>query len=107
MPELISLNDAAARGIERLRQSMWADPLAHLKIDIIDGQPGPWVHLFDPFNYECNGRDPVDVLWVACNPTPSPAAKIFEAYLGPLPDSDEYRARVAQHAKLSKEIADG
>ncbi len=62
MPKLMSLNEAAAYRIERVRQPQWANKLDHLKIDIIDDKPGPWLHLYAPFNKECNGRDPVDVI---------------------------------------------
>jgi hypothetical protein len=56
MPKLMSLNDAAAYGIERVRQPQWANKLDHLKIDIIDDRPGPWLHLYAPFN-KTPGRD--------------------------------------------------
>ena len=84
---MLSIEDAAARGIERLRKPIWANPLDHLKIDIIEGKPGPWLHLWCPFNKECNGRDPVSVLafqWDLTIPE-------FELYDGPLPQSDEYK----------------
>jgi hypothetical protein len=58
---MISIVYAAANGVERVRKPIWANPLDHLKIDIVDGKPGPWLHLWCPFNKECNGRDPVDV----------------------------------------------
>ena len=82
----ISINEAAAKGITRLRKKVWATREDHLKIDIIDGKPGPWTHLFSPFNKECNGRDPVDIL--ATNMDYN--AKEFIPYSGPLPESDEY-----------------
>jgi hypothetical protein len=87
---LISIEDAAAIGIQRVRKPTWADPLDHLKIDIIDGKPGPWVHLWAPFNRECNGRDPVDAFayqWDLSVPE-------FELYDGPLPGSEEYQKAV-------------
>jgi hypothetical protein len=89
--KLISIKDAAAIGVQRLRKPVWANPLDHLKIDIINGEPGPWAHLWAPFNKECNGRDPVSVLafqWDLSLPE-------FELYDGPLPDSEEYRNAVA------------
>lgn len=89
--ELISIVDAAAKGIKRVRQPIWADPMDHIKIDIIGGAPGPWLHLFGPFNKECNGRDPVDLLWPVW-PLDVKAAE-FVPYTGPLPDSQEYQAR--------------
>ena len=91
--ELISIVEAAKRGIERLRNPRWLDPLDHLKIDIINGEPGPWAHIWAPFNKECNGRDPVDMLIVQLGDINEPA---LVPYTGPLPDSDEYRAAVAE-----------
>ncbi len=92
---MISIIDAAAQGIERLRRPIWANPMDHLKIDILwgGGKPGPWTHLFAPFNRECNGRDPVDIL---CTQMDYNAAE-YVPYEGPLPDSDEYRAAVAAY----------
>jgi hypothetical protein len=96
MSDLISIAEAAAKGIDRVRLPIWANPLDHLKIDIIDGKPGPWLHLFAPFNKECNGRDPVDFLWVFGPMKTDPNSIEFLPYEGPLPDSDEYRAAQAQ-----------
>ncbi len=79
-PYLLSIAEAAAKGIDRLRQPQWADPLDHLKIDIIGGLHGPWAHLFCPFNKEC-----ID-----------PSIAAFMPYTGPLPDSDEYKAAAAR-----------
>jgi hypothetical protein len=90
--ERISLNDAVAKGIVRLREPRWANPLDHLKIDIIDGQLGPWLHLFAPFNKTCNGRDPVDML--SFQFAGALDAKDFVPYEGPLPDSAEYQRAV-------------
>ncbi len=88
---LISCRQAAALGIERLRKPAWSNPLDHVKIDVIDGQLGPWMHFFAPFNRECNGCDPVDVLWLARPDFVNPDAEELVIYQGPLPDSDEYR----------------
>lgn len=93
---LISIADAAANGIERVRLPHWANPLDHLKIDIVDGKPGPWLHLFAPFNKECNGRDPVDFLWIAGPMKTDVNVAEFFPYGGPLPESNEYRAAQAQ-----------
>ena len=94
---LLSIKQAAAAGIERVRMPKWAHPLDHLKVDIIDGQPGPWLHLFAPFNQECNGRDPVNFLW-ALQPPFDMNEAAFVAYSGPLPSSDEYREAAAKYA---------
>lgn len=91
---LISINEAVKLGHPRLRKPIWSNPLDHLKIDILDGQMGPWLHLFAPFNKECNGRDPVDML--AFEHRASFDTPEFAVYDGPLPTSDEYRAAVAK-----------
>jgi len=88
----ISIYEAAARGISRLRKKVWAIKEDHLKIDIFDGKPGPWTHLFSPFNKSCNGRDPVDIFMVDLDY----AAKEFVPYLGPLPESDEYKKKAME-----------
>lgn len=91
---MISINQAAAQGIQYVRQSRWANPLDHLKIDIINGKAGPWTHLYAPFNQECNGRDPVPILSVGMDYN----AEEWEPYTGPLCDSEEYKANVAVYA---------
>lgn len=66
------------------------------------GQHGPWSHLWSPFNVECNGRDPVDILLLAgikINPVQiDPSERAWLPYTGPLPDSPEYRDAVARYA---------
>lgn len=94
---MISINDAVKLGNQRLRKPIWSNPLDHLKIDIIDGQLGPWIHMFSPLNKECNGRDPVDILIIMFENLDSPE---FEIYEGPLPDSEEYKAAVAWYDGL-------
>jgi len=93
--KLISIVQAAERGIERVRQTIWGNKFDHVKIDIIDGKPGPWLHLYAPFNKECNGRDPVDMLAM---PPVDIHASVFVPYTGPLSDSDEYKAERARFA---------
>ena len=93
LDELISINEAARRGIERVRKPVWANPYDHIKIDIFDGKPGPWLHLWCPFNGECNGNDPIDILIVDPFVGNLDVAAVV-AYDGPLPDSAEYRAEV-------------
>jgi hypothetical protein len=59
---MISIKQAAAQGISLIRKPNWVNPADHLKIDIIDGKPGPWVHLYSPVNEMINGRNPVGIL---------------------------------------------
>jgi hypothetical protein len=89
---LISINDAVAQGITRLRKPIWASAFDHLKIDIIDGRMGPWFHLYAPFNKECSGRDPVDLLSFNADV----AVAEWLPYTGSLPESDEYKAEQAR-----------
>ena len=88
MTKLISINQAAAQGIARLRMPVWAHPADHLRVDIIDGTPGPWIHLYSPFNESLNGRDPVDVLWAQMDCDD----EVWIPHDGPLPGSPEYIA---------------
>jgi hypothetical protein len=95
---LISINEAAALGIDRIRKPIWATPEDHLKIDIINGKPGPWIHLYAPFNKECNGCDPVNILWIQMDYN----EPVYVPYTGPLPDSEEYLAKVATKEIMEK-----
>jgi hypothetical protein len=91
----LSLNQAALAGVTLLRDPKWADPLAHLKIYIHEGKLGPWVKLFDPFNQECNGKDPVEMLTIKGVSMIDPDEMSLVPYTGPTADSDEYRNRAA------------
>lgn len=90
----ISLKEAAERGIERVRKPQWVTPEDHVKIDIINGNLGPWLHLWCPFNTECNGRDPVDVLAHQSDI----GLREWVAYNGPHSDSEEYKTAVAMYS---------
>ena len=98
MSKLISITEAATLGVDRLRLPVWADKMDHLKLDIVDGKPGPWLHLFAPFNKKCNGRDPVDFLWAMGAMKTDINFPEFEVYSGPLPDSEEYKLHAGQFA---------
>lgn len=92
-PERMTLASATARGIERVRRPIWAEPLDHLKIDIVHARLGPWAHLYAPANLDCNGCDPFDICLLIV-----PDECEWVPYAGPLPDSDEYRAAQARYA---------
>jgi len=94
--KLLSITQAAAAGIDRIRQTLWANPFDHIKLDIIDGKPGPWLHLFCPFNKRANKRDPIDILWIVPPAIYDANTEMFVPYTGPLPDSQEYKAEVAK-----------
>jgi len=48
METLLSIDDAAALGIVKLRKPKWGIPQDHIAIDIIDGKAGPWLTLHSP-----------------------------------------------------------
>lgn len=100
--ELISIREAARRGVRRVRKPVWASPFDHVEIDIIDGKPGPWLHLWCPFNEECNGRDLVNLLIMSPIVGDIDAPEVIP-YEGPLPDSAEYRSEVAKFKGCLKE----
>jgi hypothetical protein len=95
--KLMSLKDAEAKGVKVVRRPIWANTLDQLHIG-----PGIWLHLYAPFNQECNGRDPVEILKFQEDQT----APMWEPYTGPLPDSDEYKADVAKYAGCLSSAAD-
>lgn len=92
---LISLNQALGDGIERLRRPIWANRMDHIKLDLYPGgSHGPWIHLYAPFNLWCNGRDPVDLLWMDVGDCD---AEEWIPYEGPLPDSVDYKTAVRSY----------
>lgn len=92
MENLISINEAAEKGIERLKKPIWKMEEDHIKIDIIDKKPGPWIKLYSPFNQECNGRDPVNIPFFEIDGLNE---KEFLPYTGPLPESEKYKNKMA------------
>lgn len=97
---LMSIRQAAAAGIERVRKPVWAHPCDHIKIDIFDGALGPWAHLYAPFNKVCNGRDPVDILIAPAGINSlhiDPDTVEFVAHEGPDSESKAYADAVARH----------
>lgn len=98
----ISANDAAQLGITRLRLPKWANPMDHVEITIIDGEPGPWAKLHSPANMMCNNRDPVELSTLGLGPLPLDVrGQGFVPYEGPLPDSEEYKAEAARFASYA------
>ena len=105
---LISLNQAAAAGIRRVREPQWASRFDHFELDVVDERPGPWVRLFSPSNRCFNGRDP-QTLFAQAAPIKPHDAPVFLPYRGPLPDSLEYRAQAERfdRAMLPDDQAEG
>ena len=92
MENLISITEAAEKGIEQLKKPEWKMIEDHLKIDIINNKPGPWMYLYSPFNKECNGRDPVDILSIEMGDLNK---KEWIIYKGPSPNSYAYKNATA------------
>ena len=100
--KLISINQAVKKKVDRLRKPIWANPMDHFKIDIVGDKLGPWLHFYSPFNKECNGRDPIDELFMMWSPNLD--IKEFEIYNGPLPDSQEYQEAVTSYEGVLKHV---
>ena len=97
---LLSIKSAAARGIKRLRMPKWACRFDHIQIDVLDGgKPGPWTHFFSPMNSAMNKRDPVNTIYLYMDYE----AEDYDAFQGPLPDSEEYKAEVLYFNKVLAE----
>ena len=88
MSDLISIEDAIAAGINRVRMPSWNDPFTHIKIETTND--GVVLLLFGPKNSEINEKDPVDFTGCA-DEYYGRQDRMFVAYTGPLPDSDEYK----------------
>ena len=102
MSEAMSITQAAARGISRLRLARWAYAYDYLEIDIVDGAPGPWVRLYSPMNQEMNGRDPVKMLGIGMDYE----AEEWLEYTGILHGSSEYAAEVSLMEARWKKVSD-
>lgn len=91
MTKLLTIRQAAEKGIERVHAKKWANPLDHLKINVACGALLPWSQFYSPMNMAMLGCDPKELLITQVGPNRAE----WEPYLGPLPDSDEYKAAVA------------
>ncbi|MES1979595.1 MAG: hypothetical protein V4451_16255 [Pseudomonadota bacterium] len=96
--KLISINQAAAQGIERVRLPVWKNQFNHLKIDVINGKPGPWTRLYSPMNKGLGNKEPVGMLFIIVNYD----AKDYLPYNGDLPDSEAYKAEEAHFVEAFK-----
>lgn len=85
---MISINQAAEQGIQRIRQPRWSNPTDYFKIDIIDGRAGPWIHLFSPLNREvCDQDNPQSLLWILGGADAADVME-FEPYDGPISEDE-------------------
>lgn len=62
---MISVYEAAARGITRLRSPAWRDPDDHIEIDVVGGKIGPWFRLYSALNEICGYDNPRRILWIS------------------------------------------
>ena len=63
MADLVSITEAAKRGIVKLRLDRWANPEDHIKINASpDGTLGPWVRLYSPANEILGQANPQEFL---------------------------------------------
>lgn len=93
-PKLMSLHEAKAAGIVRVRRPIWSNAMDHLELTVLPGGDlGPWVKLWCPFNLECNGKDPMQLLAGLDLSTDS---REFVEYTGPTGESPEYLAERAR-----------
>lgn len=101
---LISIAEAAKRGIERVRDPSWSNPLDHIKIDIVEGEIGPWLHLYAPFNRVCSKRDPVTFMWAIGPLKTDITVPNVVPYEGELPESDTYQNAVKEFERFHSDI---
>lgn len=48
---LLSIHEAARKGITKLRLPKWVNPMDHIEITILErGNIGPWIKLWSPIN---------------------------------------------------------
>jgi hypothetical protein len=89
--DLISVVDAASKGIERIRMPQWICPFDHIKLYIIDGSPGAWFEFWSPTNEKINDLDPIMVFITDMGDL---YEKQFMVYTGALGGSAAYNAEV-------------
>lgn len=98
--QLLSINDAVAAGITKLRKPIWAEAMDHLVITLHEGDLTPWIRLCCPMNQAMNGRDPVEMLCIMFDLD----EKIYLPYEGPDRDSEEYLARRDHFNQVFKSV---
>lgn len=86
---LISITAAAAAGIKRLRSPVWANDRDYIRIDIIDGMPGPWLHLFSSGNIAIGHANPKSFIGVNYFPGFSYETQWAVPYEGELDPDDQ------------------
>ncbi len=59
---LISIREAAHRGITKVRLDKWTNPDDYMELTIVDGLLGPWVKLWSPINEVIGATNPQKLL---------------------------------------------
>lgn len=78
----MTIQEAVDNGISRIRRPEWNNLLTYLKLDIIEGKLGPWVHLYARMEQEVmNQETPTSMLCLGYNTTTDTS---WVAYAGPL-----------------------
>ncbi len=63
-------DELVALGCNRFRRDIWADPTDYVRVDVIDGKKGPWMHLWARRTQEiCGSPTPQDILNIRHDPT--------------------------------------
>lgn len=77
---LISLNEAAACGIERVRLGHWTEPGDYIRIQILDGELGPKFQLYSRFFPSMGIPNPAVFSWEAVGARPDD--RLYRPYEG-------------------------
>jgi hypothetical protein len=80
---LISINEAAATGVDRIRLDVWANKHDHIQLDILDGRPGPWFKLWSPTNEPIGAKNPQTIFVTMMGDLDE---RCWRPYLRPVPD---------------------
>lgn len=78
---MISINQAVAQGITRLRMPRWAPTDAYMLLYIIDGELGPWVKLYSRTEQQAIG-EPTPQMFLSYTYEKSFDREEYEPYTG-------------------------
>lgn len=80
----MTIKEAAANGISRLRKPEWTDPNDYMRIDLVSGgMCGPWGHLYSSLQPHISEPTPQDVPLIG-----DAGDSTWLAYEGPLHEQD-------------------
>src|SRR5262249_49772487 len=65
--KFISINDAAATGVDKLRKPYWANADDHIKIEIVNGKAGVWLRFYSDLNETLGNPNPVELLGISAD----------------------------------------